>query len=127
MILSAKRYEGQDAADTEAKAKADAPTDPVHDGYEFVGWVVNQDEFGDYVLVAKYNEPVVPEPAKTVSYIDPQSGQIVVKSVDASDPAATEPPAAPSHAGLQFVGWERGVDANGNVVYAAKYASDCQN
>ena len=28
---------------------------------------------------------------------------------------------------MQFVGWEMSIDANGNVIYTAKYQSDCRN
>ena len=120
MILAAKKYDGQDAADTEASAKADAPTDPTHEGYTFVGWVVNQDEFGDYVLVAKYNE-TTPEPQRTVTYIDSHAKDILVKTEATDDPTTVETPSTPKHDGLRFIGWEQTQDAAGNIIYAATY------
>ena len=124
MILRATRYDDQAQADAAAKSYEGAPEDPSHDGYIFTGWVLNQDEFGDWVLMAKYNE-VPPEPArKLISYIDPQTGEIIMSGYD-GDPIT--PPAGPAHDDMSFVGWMEVIDANGNKIYVAKYASDCSN
>lgn len=126
MILSAKLYDGQDAADAAANGKTDAPDAPSHDGLEFAGWALNQDEFGDWVLVAKYNEKVTPDNRKVVSYIDPQTGELIISEIT-DDISSIKPPNNPSHDGFTFLGWEEVVDANGNHVFVAKYAPDCAN
>ena len=65
MILAANRYDTSEEAET--GSRKDAPTDPSHTGYVFTGWAVNVDEFGDYILVAKYNE--IPEDEKKLLFI----------------------------------------------------------
>lgn len=126
IILQSRKYADQNAADAEAKNKADAPTNPSHDGYEFVGWEVSKDEFGDYVLTAKYNAITPAEEKKIVSYVDPQSGKVIVSEF-VDDPSEITPPNAPNYENMAFVGWELAQDANGNYIYMAKYAADCSN
>ena len=77
-----------------------------------MGWNVNQDEFGDYIIVAKYNEKPKPE----IYYFDGQDKEF----------SRTE--FVPSHDGLSFLGWIAVTDDDGNVLgYVASYASDCAN
>ncbi|MBP3816464.1 MAG: Cna B-type domain-containing protein [Firmicutes bacterium] len=129
MILQAKKYADQVAADAEASGKADKPEDPSHEGYEFTGWVVNKDEFGDYIIVATYNE-IQEQPVEkvTVSYIDGQSGEPIVVRESVEDPSTVEPPAEnPSHEGFSFVDWVEIKDEAGNIIFVAKYDTDCKN
>ena len=133
MILKATKFDASDEADAEAESKAGKPNDPSHDGYTFVGWVKNQDQFGDWILVAKYNETPKP-PAKekrTISYIDPESGNPVILSVDADEAASITPPAPEAHEGKQFIGWLQVTDTAGNTIYVARYScpecEDCKN
>ena len=138
MILSAKRYDDQTAADAAMAAEDGKPADPSHDGYVFTGWALSRDKFGDYVLIAKYNqEAVTPEPEiRAVTYVDPQAegdGMVLVSAAvglseeGTPDESGLEVPGSPSHKDMQFVGWVKSVDANGNVIYTAKYAPDCAN
>ena len=128
MIVSTLNYDSVADADAEAASLSEAPADPEHEGYVFTGWAVNQDEDGDYIIVATYNE--VPQTGKiAVSYVDGQGEKTLIQSVlvDPADVDGVVPPAAPSHDGMTFVGWKRTVDAGGNVIYVAEYASDCKN
>ena len=126
MILNATLFDGQTAADAEAKGMAGKPANPKHKGYEFVGWVANQDEFGDWILVAKYNEVIPPQDTTpTVSYIDPLTGLLV--SERTNDPSSVKIPADPKAKNMQFVGWRKVVDAGGNTIFVAEYACDCGN
>ena len=128
MILWADLFDDAEAAVKEATEKANAPADPSHDGWVFTGWAVNVDEFGDYILVAKYNQ-VEPEPEKTkkiITYIDPLSGKPVLLSVE-DDGTEIVPPEPNKYDDMQFLGWVEVVDPNGNKVYVAKYAADCRN
>ena len=133
MILKATKFDTSDEADAEAENKDGKPNDPSHDGYTFVGWVKNQDSFGDWILVAKYNEtPKPPEKEKrTISYIDPESGNPVLLSVDADEAASITPPAPEAHEGKQFIGWLQVTDTAGNTIYVARYScpecEDCKN
>ncbi len=130
MILKATKYDTADLADAEADSRADSPADPSHTGWTFTGWAANKDEFGDWILVAKYNEPtpsVVTE-TKTVTYIDPQASNMVIKQVETDDPSTAEPPETnPSHSNMQFMGWQLYRDPSGNWIYVAQYQSDCGN
>ena len=128
MILKATKYNTSAEADDAAQNKTDKPENPSHENYDFVGWVLNQDQFGDWILVAKYNEKL-PEPApakKTTSYIDPVSGKLI-KSEVTDDPSSVIPPTPSTYGNMQFVEWAEIVDANGNTVFVAKYATDCKN
>ena len=128
-VLAANRYADKDAAKKAADDHEGAPEDPSHEGYTFTGWLVGTDEFGDYVLIAKYNEEIKPEKT-VVTFIDPQSGEMIIRSAEIAegeDPESIEKPEAPSHENMQFVGWEKTQDAAGNWIYAARYESDCKN
>ena len=128
-VLAANRYADKDAAKKAADDHEGAPEDPSHEGYTFTGWLVGTDEFGDYVLIAKYNEEIKPEKT-VVTFIDPQSGEMIIKSAEIAegeDPESIEKPEAPSHENMQFVGWEKTQDAAGNWIYAVRYESDCKN
>ena len=124
MILDAKLYAAQGDADKAAKAKSGAPKDPQHEGYEFIGWEINQDEFGDYIMVAKYSEVVTTDKI-VVSYVDGNSKEGIVKYALTDDPSKVEAPSDPNHKGLIFVGWKEAVDANGNIIYIAQYEPYC--
>ena len=127
MILKATRYNTSTEADKAAKNKTGKPADPSHKDYDFVGWVANQDQFGDWILVAKYNEKLpAPVSKKTTSYIDPVSGKLL-KSEVTDDPSSVEAPTPASYPSMQFVEWAEIEDANGNTVFVAKYAVDCKN
>ena len=127
LILSATQFETQEAADTEAETLAGAPADPEHEGYIFTGWLVSQDEYGNYIITATYNE-AEPEPGKiAVSYVDGQAEDALVKSELVESADEVEAPENPSHEGMTFVGWKETVDAAGNVIFVAEYASDCKN
>ena len=77
-----------------------------HKGYEFTGWTVNRDQFGDYVMVA-HHKPT--SEAHTV-WVDGQTGE----TWDGQ-------PGDPAHDGLRFVGWKQVTDAAGNIINVAQY------
>ena len=137
MILGAKQFDSQTDADDEAKNQTGRPSDPAHEGLVFVGWVVNQDEFGNYIITAKYNQ-VAPSGGKTVSYIDPLApdGKRVIKSVVTDDPSSVTAPDLPTHDGYRITGWVVSEDSAGNLVYtpiiekicpACPTCPDCKN
>ena len=60
----------------------DAPADPVHPGYTFLGWTRVEDASGNVVYTAKYAELVdVVTPCK-VTYVDPKAadGSMILKA-----------------------------------------------
>lgn len=126
MILNATLYASQGDADKAAKAKSEAPKDPKHKGHTFIGWVLNQDKYGDYIYVAQYSEKASSGKV-VVSYVDGNSKKGVIKYKVTDDPSKVSAPSAPSHSGLQFAGWKKTVDPDGNVIYVAQYKADCGN
>ena len=120
MIMKATRYPSGDDATNEANTKAQKPADPSHDGYKFEGWDVDYDPVSGYVLVAKYT-PV----KKTVTFIDPEAEDPIIKSESTSDTSSVEKPGDPSHENRIFKGWLEAYDADGNVVYIAQYEVIC--
>ncbi len=94
---------------TQATGAVEVPGDPgseSHKGYEFAGWTVNRDQFGDYVMVA-HHKPV--SEVHTV-WVDGQTGE----TWDGQ-------PGDPAHDGLRFVGWKQVTDAAGNIINVARY------
>ena len=112
-LLSAQRVD--------EASQAVAPAAPTHDGWVFAGWNENVDEFGDYVYVARYERPEV----LVVSYVDPleAAGSQLVQSQIVEDESQADAVADPSHEGAEFKGWQRYLDADGNVIYVANYGS----
>jgi hypothetical protein len=122
MVVGSTKYWSREEAENAADELRNAPADPDHDGYEFLGWDKNYDDNGNYVMVATYS-PIPNKPV--VSYVDGQSKNGVIKSEKTDDPSSVKKPKNPKHAGLQFVGWVESKDADGNIIYTAKYKSDC--
>ena len=126
MIVKSTSYRKPEEAKDAAEKRTDAPSDPKHKGVNFVGWDLNWDENGNYVLVAIYSDiPTTVTPVTT--YIDPQSGEPVLISEITNDPSSVKVPADPKHNDLQFVGWVKSVDAGGNTIFVAKFKADCAN
>ena len=96
-----------------------APADPTRDGYTFAGWDREVDEFGNITYKAKW-EPA--EQTIWVTYIDPATGRVIKEKTSftkgSPEPAA---PADPTRDGYVFAGWDRSVDAEGNITYRAKW------
>ncbi len=126
MVLRSTKYGTYGQAEKAADALENKPADPSHDGVKFVGWDLNYDENGNYVLVAKYSD--IPEKDKTVvSYIDGFSKNALLISRQTDDPSSVDKPEDPSHANLIFTGWKKVTDEAGNTVYVAQYKVDCGN
>ena len=126
LILKSDKYPNPDAAKAAATGKTDPPADPSHPKTKFMGWAVNYDEKGNYVLVAQYQDipdPVIP----TTSYIDPQSGKPLLVSEKTNDPGKVIPPRDPKHPNLVFLGWKKVTDASGNTIFVAEYGCECSN
>lgn len=115
------------------------PADPDHtaEGKIFQQWDKNEsaitlEDGTDTTLVtfvARYQDTSGAK--KTVSYVNGQaaSGSQLVKSEATDDPSSVlEPDDKPTAENMVFVGWEGPVtDAAGNLVYMAKFSSDCSN
>ena len=127
LILVATQFATQEAADEEAETLAGAPADPEHEGYIFTGWLVSQDEYGNYIITATYNETEPAGEKIAVSYVDGQAEDVLLVSELVDSPDEVEAPENPSHEGMTFVGWKQTVDAAGNIIFVAEYASDCKN
>ena len=124
MIIKSDKY-SQKEAQKQAQGKLSPPANPSHKGTKFIGWAVNFDEKDNWVLVAKYQDnPVKPVP--TISYIDPQSGKVLV-SKQTDDPSSVKAPADPKSKNMQFTGWAVVTDSAGNTMYLAQYECDCSN
>lgn len=120
MILKSDKYPTPAEAKSAAQNKTNAPGNPSHkDGSKFIGWAVNYDEKGNWVLVAQYKEK---EPDPVVSYVDPQTGKIVT-----GIKGKVKKPADPKAKNMQFVKWVETTDAAGNTIYVAQYECDCSN
>lgn len=64
------------------------------------------------------------EKLPTVTYIDPATGRVIQVTTpfneDGTEPTPPDPPTRP---GFTFNGWDREVDADGNVTYKAKWTA----
>ena len=118
-ILKGLKFDNLEPAKEEADKKTNAPDDPIHDGYKFLGWDVNFDPKSGYVLVAKYNKETL------VTYIDPISGEPIVKSEYTEDIHSVTDPNDPSHDGYTFTGWKDIVDSDGNHMRIATFKCNC--
>jgi hypothetical protein len=101
--------------DVPEHGSAEAPDDPVHDGYVFTGWDVTFDDItGDVKVTAQW------EKTRTVTYVD-TDGTVHQKNVIGVDEG--EPPAPKDlvKSGFIFDGWDREEDKDGNVVYTARW------
>ena len=97
---------GEDSTTQEVDylGKASEPTDPVREGYTFLGWYLdgapydfNRDVTGDITLVAQWSENYY-----TVTFTD---GDATVASVSVKEGDMVSAPALTAEAGKTFVGW----------------------
>ena len=124
MVVKSTPYPTTEAAKAAAVGRTNAPANPSHEGYNFLGWDLNWDDNGNYVMVALYSDVVKPA-APVVSYVDGQKGNPLLTSKQTNDPNNVKKPKNPKHKNLQFVGWKKTVDAGGNIIYVAQYKADC--
>ena len=117
MIVKSTRYGTKNQAESAAEKQKDKPADPSHAGYNFLGWALNRDENDNWILVATYAD-ATPAAKKITTYIDPQSGKVMLVS---GESGTIKKPAKPKHDGMIFVKWVKSIDAAGNTIYVAKF------
>ena len=100
-----------------------APADPTREGYTFDGWEREVDADGNITYRAKWRKNE--DPAKTiwVTYIDPDGTVYMPKTNFADGEDEPAGPEDPAKEGFTFDGWNRSVDADGNITYIAKWKS----
>ncbi|MBP3894899.1 MAG: Cna B-type domain-containing protein, partial [Mogibacterium sp.] len=125
MVVKSTTYDSPTEASAAANNKTGKPADPKHKNVRFLGWDVNYDNNGNYVLVATYSD-IPSSPTPVVSYIDPQSGKVLV-SKQTDKPSSVKAPADPKAKNMQFTGWAVVTDSAGNTMYLAQYECDCSN
>ncbi|MBO4236020.1 MAG: InlB B-repeat-containing protein [Firmicutes bacterium] len=129
------------ASEGETQQEPNAPKNPTKDGYTFKGWTRTVDEAGNITYTAIWEE-IKPEPTPTskpqpepqpdsdpqpepktiwVTYIDSDGSVYKVKTDFAKGNAEPPAPVAPTKNGYIFKGWDRSVDAEGNITYIAKW------
>ena len=110
--------------DADAEGADVYPSDPKHSGLIFTTWKKIQDKNGNTIVVASYDSDCAqPEEKITVTYRDLDGGNETIYQREQIKKGDKEPaaPADPTKDGYTFDGWERTVDASGNITYNAKW------
>lgn len=96
-----------------------APAEPKRPGYKFDGWDREVDPDGNVTYKAKWVKEY------WVTYIDPATGTTIMEKTyqPVGDPEP-KAPADPTRKGFTFTGWEKEVDADGNVTYKATWKEE---